>query len=428
MSKAEKEKKSKLKANEDKKEKTKKKNRLSSKQLHLEEAHLKEKSDKKSNQITKAQDDQSGYQATYTVESTSTAYEVKPLFVPKLSTRPIHVAIVGATGAVGRELIEAFQQNQLDIADLKLYASERSAGDTIEFKGKELMVEDLSMGSWKKAKLDVAFFSAGSPISLEYVPQFVEHGILVIDNTSAFRMRADVPLIVPEVNIDQITTHKGIISNPNCSTIEAMPVLHTLEKCYGLKRVVYSTYQSASGAGKSGMDELQDQTVALLNFKTPVVKKFPKRLAFDLIPKIGSFLEDGNTQEEEKMIKESQKILNLPDLPVSATCVRVPTFIGHCLSVNVELKQQFDLEALIDQLKKTQNIQVFTGEEYPTLMDANGLDIICVGRIRRDSSVPYGVNLWIVADNLRKGASTNAWQIAQAIYGTPKSNIQDLSD
>lgn len=354
--------------------------------------------------------------------------DVKHLFQPRFSEKPINVAIVGATGAVGRELIEAFQQNQLYINELKLYASERSAGETIEYKGKELMVEDLSMGSWKTSKIDVAFFSAGGPVSLEYVPQFVEHGILVIDNTSAFRMKADVPLVVPEVNIDDIQKHKGIIANPNCSTIEAMPILHTLEKCYGLKRVVYSTYQSASGAGKSGMDELHDQTVALLNFKTPIVKKFPKRLAFDLIPKIGSFLEDGNTQEEEKMIKESQKILGLADLPISATCVRVPTFIGHCLSVNVELNRDFDLDELIENLKKTQNVQVFTGDEYPTLMDVSGLDVICVGRIRRDQSVPFGVNLWIVADNLRKGAATNAWQIAQAIYGTPKLNTQDLSD
>jgi aspartate-semialdehyde dehydrogenase len=354
--------------------------------------------------------------------------KVKHLFQPRFSEKPINVAIIGATGAVGRELIDAFQQNQLYIHELKLYASERSAGETIEYKGKELMVEDLSMGSWKTSKIDVAFFSAGGTVSLEYVPQFVEHGILVIDNTSAFRMRADVPLVVPEVNIDDIQKHKGIIANPNCSTIEAMPILHTLEKCYGLKRVVYSTYQSASGAGKSGMDELHDQTVALLNFKTPIIKKFPKRLAFDLIPKIGNFLEDGNTQEEEKMIKESQKILGLPDLPVSATCVRVPTFVGHCLSVNVELNRDFDLNDLIENLKKTQNVQVFTGDEYPTLMDVSGLDVICVGRIRRDQSVPFAVNLWIVADNLRKGAATNAWQIAQAIYGTPKLNTQDLSD
>ncbi len=355
--------------------------------------------------------------------------KISPRFLPKKAVNPIHVAVVGATGAVGKEFIEAFKQNQLNIASLKLYASERSAGEVVEFQGEELVVEDLALGSWKKDQIDIAFFSAGAKVSKEYAPQFVAHKITVIDNTSAFRMDRNVPLVVPEVNPQEAFKHQGIIANPNCSTIEAMPVLATLDQCYGLKRVVYSTYQSASGAGKTGMDELHDQTVALLNFKQPKVHKFPKRLAFDLIPKIGDFLDDGNTQEEEKMIKESQKILGISDLSISATCVRVPTFIGHCLSVNVELQHDFEIDVLIDQLKQTQNVKVFDAPEFPTLMDVAGLDTICVGRIRRDSSVRSAVNLWIVADNLRKGAATNAVQIAQVLYGTSSfTAVSDPSD
>lgn len=329
---------------------------------------------------------------------------------------PLRVAILGATGAVGEELLRGIEERALPLAELYLYASKRSAGERLSCGGKSVRVEDIDKAlAQGLPPLDVAFFSAGAAASRVYAERFIAAGATVIDNTSAFRMDPAVPLVVPEVNPEALEGHAGLIANPNCSTIQLMSPLKALHDLAGLTRVVVSTYQSASGAGRQAMDELRDQTVSILNFKDPPIKRFSRRLAFDLIPQIGDLKEDGETTEEEKMARESRKILSLPTLAVSATCVRVPTFIGHCASVNAELERPFELEEALEALGEAEGVVLCEPDELPTTADVVGQDEVWVGRVRRDTSRPHALNLWVAADNLRKGAATNALQIAEEL-------------
>lgn len=319
-------------------------------------------------------------------------------------------AIVGATGAVGAEMLTVLAEQEIPVRELRLLASARSAGVELTFRNRVHRVEEITEGAFKG--VDYALFSAGAKISLKWAPVAAAAGAVVVDNTRAFRMDPQIPLIVPEVNGDTLTGQERIIANPNCSTIQLVVALKPLHDKFGLERVITSTYQSASGAGREAMDELRDQVIDLLNFKPIKHEIFPRRLAFDVIPVIDKGLEDGYTGEEEKMIRESQKILGLPDLKISATCVRVPVFVGHCLSANVVLKQEVTREAAREALEAAEGIILSELGEYPTAADVAGQDEVYVGRVRVDRSHPRGVELWVAADNLRKGAATNSVQIA----------------
>lgn len=324
-----------------------------------------------------------------------------------------NIGILGATGAVGEELLTVLAERDFPVKSLRLFASERSAGTSLSWQDQQIKVEDIEKADLNGIQL--AFFSAGGEASKRYAGRFLEVGAVIIDNTSAFRMEAAVPLVVPEVNPEALEQHRGLIANPNCSTIQLMAPLKALHQVAGLKRVVASTYQSSSGAGRKGMDELRDQVIKVLRFEDPNTKVFPRRLAFDVIPQIGSFEDSGDTNEEEKMINESRKILSLPELKVSATCVRVPTFIGHCVSLNVELEKDFTMDEINQALEHAEGVLLCTDNEWPSTVDVVGQDDVWVGRLRRDRSVDNGVNLWVAADNLRKGAATNAIQIAECL-------------
>lgn len=322
------------------------------------------------------------------------------------------LAIVGATGVVGRKVLQILEDKSLPFYDYTLFSSARSAGTVIHFKGKDHVVEELTKDSFVHKHYDFAIFSAGGSTSQKYAPIASEHGCIVIDNSNAFRMDEDVPLVVPEVNPEDIFMHHGIIANPNCSTIQAVLPLKVLQDHYGIKRIIYSTYQAVSGAGLGGIKDLENGIKGLPS------QKFPHPIFNNCLPHIDVFLENGYTKEEEKMINETRKILHLPELPITATCVRVPVFNCHSESINVELKNDFDLETVKQELNSFKNITVLDDTEhniYPLADDCSGHDEVFVGRIRRDFSVPYGLNLWVVADNIRKGAATNAIQILEEI-------------
>lgn len=321
----------------------------------------------------------------------------------------MRVAIVGATGLVGGTFLKVLEERDLGITDLLLFASSRSAGKKVNFRGKEYTVEELNEDSFKGRGIDIALFSAGGGTSLKYAPLAAQEGVLVIDNSSAWRMHEDVPLVVPEVNPEAALQHKGIIANPNCSTIQCMAPLKALEK-YGIKRVVYSTYQAVSGTGYKGVQDLEE------GLKGNPPKTYPHQIVNNCLPHIDVFLEDGYTKEEKKMVDETRKILGLPTLPVTATCVRVPVMNSHSVSINVELENDFDIEEVKRELAQTNGVVLLdrvAENIYPLANDATGKDEVFVGRVRRDNSVKYGINLWTVADNIRKGAATNAVQIAE---------------
>ena len=321
----------------------------------------------------------------------------------------MRVAIVGATGLVGGTFLKVLEERDLGITDLLLFASSRSAGKKVNFRGKEYTVEELNEDSFKGRGIDIALFSAGGGTSLKYAPLAAQEGVLVIDNSSAWRMHEDVPLVVPEVNPEAALQHKGIIANPNCSTIQCMAPLKALEK-YGIKRVVYSTYQAVSGTGYKGIQDLEE------GLKGNSPKTYPHQIVNNCLPHIDVFLEDGYTKEEKKMVDETRKILGLPNLPVTATCVRVPVMNSHSVSINVELENDFDIEEVKRELAQTNGVvllDIVAENIYPLANDATGKDEVFVGRVRRDNSVKYGINLWTVADNIRKGAATNAVQIAE---------------
>ncbi|TMC08876.1 MAG: aspartate-semialdehyde dehydrogenase [Chloroflexi bacterium] len=328
--------------------------------------------------------------------------------------RRLHVAVVGATGMVGQEMFRVLRQRKFPVGKLKPLASERSAGTEVAWNGGTVPVEVLDERSF--AGVDVALFSAGAGASRALAPAAVAAGALVIDNSSAWRMADGVPLVVPEVNGDDIRTAEGIVANPNCCAIPLTVVLEPLRRAAGLERVVVSTYQSASGAGKALVDELLEQTRAIAAGREPEARQYPHPLAMNVVPG-GWTMEDGGYNEEEvKIVAETRKILHAPDLPVVATCVRVPVPVGHGESVFVETSRELGVEEAREVLGAAPGVVVQddpAGQDYPTPMAVAGTDEVYVGRIRRDPSTRHGLVLWIVSDNLRKGAALNAVQIAE---------------
>ncbi|TAL12757.1 MAG: aspartate-semialdehyde dehydrogenase [Nitrospirae bacterium] len=326
------------------------------------------------------------------------------------------VAVVGATGAVGTEMIEILAERKFPVGTLRPLASARTAGDRVSFHDQDLVVRELTRDSFEG--VDIALFSAGADISREFAPIAAKAGAVVIDNSAAWRMGKDVPLVVPEVNRAAIATHKGIIANPNCSTIQLVVALKPLHDAARIKRVVVTTFQSVSGTGKDAMDELMEETQALLSFKEPEPKVYPHQIAFNCLPHIDDFLPSGYTKEEMKLLEETRKIMGDDSILVTATTVRVPVYVGHSESVNIETEQKLSANEARALLCEAPGVLLYDDPAhkiYPTPLDAAGKDEVYVGRIREDASVPNGLNLWIVADNLRKGAALNAVQIAEEL-------------
>lgn len=328
--------------------------------------------------------------------------------------KKFNVAVVGATGMVGGKFLEVLTERQLPVDNYYLFASAKSAGKKIDFMGKEHTVIELTKENVisLKGKVDFALFSAGGGVSKEFAPVFVEAGAVVVDNSSQWRMYDDVPLVVPEVNPEDVKWNHGIIANPNCSTIQAVVALKPLYDKFGIKRIVYSTYQAVSGAGVAGYNDLKDG----INGVAP--KKFPRPIAYNMLPHIDVFMEDGYTKEEWKMIVETRKILHDQSLRVTATTVRVPVFYGHSESINVEFCKKCEKQDVVNALENFPGIIVMDDVKnnvYPTPLDAENHDEVFVGRIRMDESVDSGANLWVVADNIRKGAATNAVQIVELL-------------
>jgi aspartate-semialdehyde dehydrogenase len=332
--------------------------------------------------------------------------------------KKINVAVAGATGAVGNQMISCLEEADFPVQFIKLLASARSVGRKLRFKGDLIAVEELKEDSFKG--MDIALFSAGGGTSERYAPHAAKDGCVVVDNSSAWRMDPDVPLVIPEVNPHAIAqyTKKGIIANPNCSTIQMVIVLDPIHKKYGIQRIVVSTYQAVSGTGKKAIDELFDQTRALINFLNCENKVYPHRIAFNCLPHIDTFMPNGYTKEEIKMVNETRKILEDDTIGVTATTVRVPVFHSHSESVNVETKNPISAQEVKLLLENTPGIKVIDDPDnnlYPLATDAAGQDLTLVGRIRDDDSIANGINMWIVADNIRKGAATNAVQIARVL-------------
>ena len=325
--------------------------------------------------------------------------------------KKIKLAIVGATGLVGRTVIKVLEEKNLPLESVSLFASKKSKGKKLIVLGKECIVEELDEHSFDSG-FDYAIFSAGGETAKKYAPIAVSKGCIVVDNSSQFRMDEDVPLVVPEVNMEDAFKNKGIIANPNCSTIQAMLPLKALEDKYGIKRVVYSTYQAVSGAGRNGLEDLKNTD------GNKPLKKFSHPIYNNCLPHIDIFMDNGYTKEELKMINETRKILHRPDLKVTATTVRVPVENSHSESINIELKKDFNLEDVINTFKQFPNLIVeddVKSNIYPIATKANGHDEVFVGRIRRDYSVDNGLNIWVVADNIRKGAASNAVQIVEKL-------------
>lgn len=321
------------------------------------------------------------------------------------------LALVGATGLVGRTVIKVLEEKKLPISSYSFFSSKKSAGEILKLLGKDYIVNELDEHSFDN-RFDFVIFSAGSSISKKFAPIAVSKGSIVIDNSSIFRMDSNIPLVVPEVNPEDIKSNCGIIANPNCSTIQAVVALKPLDDKYKIKRIIYSTYQAVSGAGKKGVEDLEC-TLKGLN-----AKSFPHSIANNCIPHIDNFTENGYTKEELKMINETKKILHKPNLMITATAVRVPIINSHSESINIEFENDFNLIELKDLLKNSPSIVVQDAPEnnlYPLATNATGSDNVFVGRIRRDESVPFGINMWVVADNVRKGAASNAIQILEKI-------------
>ena len=324
------------------------------------------------------------------------------------------IAIIGATGNVGRKTIEILEKSKLSINNLYLVASKNSAGKKISFKSKDILVEELENYDFSKA--EITFFAAGSSIAKEWIP-LVSKKTIVIDNSSYFRMKNDVPLVVPEVNSKELNSHKNIIANPNCSTIQMVLALKPLHDKYKIRRVVVSTYQAVSGAGKSAMDELVSQTKDYLNNKKIIPKNYTKQIAFNVIPHIDIFGDDGYTKEELKMTNETKKILD-KDISVTATCVRVPVKTSHSESINIEFKNTYDLSNIKKLLNNAPGCKVVDEQKdggYVTPIESEGKYTTFVSRIRKDNSNSKAINLWVVSDNLLKGAALNSVQIAEAL-------------
>ncbi|MBQ7348881.1 MAG: aspartate-semialdehyde dehydrogenase [Clostridia bacterium] len=321
-----------------------------------------------------------------------------------------NVAVVGATGMVGRKFLEVLTERNLPVENYYLFASKKSAGSVIEFMGKPHTVIELKEENIIGKNIDIALFSAGGDTSKEFAPIFARNGILVIDNSSAWRRDENVPLVVPECNANDILSHKNIIANPNCSTIQAVVALKPLHEAFKIKRIVYSTYQAVSGAGVKGFNDLKGGICG----EAP--QKFPYPIFGNCIPHIDVFMENGYTKEEDKMIYETKKILNDWDMKITATCVRVPVYYGHSESINVEFEKPCTVEAVKEILSSIKGIIVqddTANNVYPMALTSENKDEVFVGRIRKDETVESGINMWVVADNIRKGAATNAVQIAE---------------
>ena len=328
------------------------------------------------------------------------------------------VAVVGATGAVGREMTKIVAERNFPVREMRLVASERSKGKVLKFREENIKVENLSEFSFKG--IDFVLSSPGASVSKQYVPRAVKEGAIVIDNTSAFRMEPEVPLVVPEVNPDAIKKHKGLIANPNCSTIQLVVVLKPIHIKAQIKRLVVSTYQAASGAGTPAMNELREQTESILAGRNVEAKALPAQIAFNVFPHIDIFLDNCYTKEEMKLVHETQKIMEDDSIRITATAVRVPVFIGHSEAVNIETEKNLPPDEAKEILSKAPGIIVVDNpskNEYPIPINSPGTDEVFVGRIRKDASIENGLDLWIVADNLRKGAALNAVQIAEKITG-----------
>ena len=326
------------------------------------------------------------------------------------------VAVVGATGAVGTEMIATLEQRQFPVGKLRLFASEKSEGRSLEFKGKKISVETINENSFKG--IDIALFSAGAERSKKWAPVAARSGCVVIDNSSQWRMDPEVPLVVPEVNPHDLDWHKGIIANPNCSTIQMVVTLKPIHDAAKIRRVVVTTFQAVSGTGKKAMDELMQQTADLLNFKNIKCNVYPHQIAFNVLPQIDKFLDNGYTKEEMKMVNETRKIIGDNSIRVTATTVRVPVFRGHSEALNIETKKKLTANQVRELLAQAPGVIVFDAPEksiYPLPIHCDGKDEVFVGRIREDESIENGINMWIVSDNLRKGAALNAVQIAEVL-------------
>lgn len=329
-----------------------------------------------------------------------------------------NLAIAGVTGAVGQEFLKILDERDFPFDSLKVLASSRSAGKKIEFKGKKYIVEQLSKSSFER--IDIALFSAGGDRSKEFAPAAVKAGAVVVDNSSAFRMDPDVPLVIPEINPQQIQKHKGIIANPNCSTIIGIVPVWPLHKANPVKRMVVSTYQAASGAGQSAMLELEKQTREILEGKEPTCKAFPYQIAFNAFSHNSPLDADGYNLEEVKMVKETRKIFNCSDIAITCTCIRIPVFRAHCESINLEFTDPITPKQVRDLLSTAPGVWLIDDRQnnrFPMPIDASGKDDIFVGRIRQDQSIPEnrGINIWVAGDQLRKGAALNAVQIAEKL-------------
>ena len=325
--------------------------------------------------------------------------------------KQVNLAIVGATGMVGRTFLKVLEERKFPINNLYLFSSEKSAGTELTFRGKEYKVEALTEESFDR-DIDIALFSAGGDVSKKFAPIARDHGVIVVDNSSAWRMENDVPLVVPEVNPKDVDWNNGIIANPNCSTIQSVVPLTKLHEALKIKRIVYSTYQAVSGSGVGGIKDLENGINGGEN------KKYPHQIAYNCLPHIDEFLDNGYTKEEMKMINETRKILGHPYLPITSTCVRVPVSNCHGESINVEFEKSFEISDVITTLKTSPGILVLNDDKndsYPINSIANGHDDVLVGRIRRDFSKQNSLNLWVVADNLRKGAASNAIQIVEKL-------------
>ena len=333
----------------------------------------------------------------------------------------VNVAVVGATGAVGTEMLKVLERRDFPVDELRPLASSRSAGKNITFRGKEVQVQELTADSFEG--MNIGLFSAGGSISREFVPYAIEKNCVVVDNTSAFRMDEGVPLVVPEVNADRISEHNGIIANPNCSTIQLVLVLKPIHDAVKIKRVVVSTYQAVSGAGYNALVELKKETEHILSEKSEEFNRniFPHQIAFNALPQLpqsDAFLPNGYTDEETKMINETKKILEDSSFRITTTTVRVPVFRGHSESVNIETRAPLSADQARDLLSKAEGVVVIddpSKQLYPLATDAAGKDETFVGRIREDDSVENGLNMWVVSDNLLKGAALNAVQIAEKL-------------
>ena len=318
-----------------------------------------------------------------------------------------NIAVVGATGLVGSTILKIMEERKFPVEKLYILSSKKSAGSKIYFMGKEYVAEELNENSFDKP-IDIALFAAGGAVSEKYAPIAVEKGIKVVDNSSVFRMNKEVPLVIPEVNPEDIDWNRGIIANPNCSTIQSVLPLKPLHDNFKIKRIIYSTYQSVSGSGLRGLRDLEEG----------IVEFYPYQIQYNALPHIDSFLENGYTKEEMKMIDETKKILHDEDIRITATTVRVPVKYAHSVSINIEFEKEFKLDEVYKLLEKFPGVILkddVSNNVYPMAIDVEGHDEVYVGRIRRDFSLENGLNLWVVADNIRKGAATNAIQIAELV-------------